>query len=253
MDALPLRDGRAIVTGAASGIGFACSRSLLAEGADVLALDLDPSVEDAMDHPGWTGRVCDVSNPDTVQSVIADYHDALGPITHVVSNAGIFTAGSPIADMPLDTWSKSLAINLTGHLLVLRAAIPRMADGGSIVIVGSRNVPAPGPGAAAYSCAKAAATQLGRVAAMELAPRGIRVNVVHPDAVFDTAIWTQEVLERSAGRYGLTVEQYKKKNLLQAEITSAGVARGILAVLGPTFGLTTGAQFPIDGGNDRVL
>jgi NAD(P)-dependent dehydrogenase (short-subunit alcohol dehydrogenase family) len=79
------------------------------------------------------------------------------------------------------------------------------------------------------------------------------VNVVHPDAVFDTRLWTPEALQRSAERYGLTVEEYKTRNLLKTEITSADVARMVCAVAGPAFFRTTGAQIPVDGGNDRVI
>lgn len=244
---------RAIVTGAAGGIGLATARRLLDDGSEVLALDLSADVAAVVDHPRWTGRTCDVSDAAAVRSVVDDFAATGGPITQIVSNAGIFTAGANIVDLSLETWSKSLAINLTSHLLVLQAAIPHMVAGGSIVIMGSRNVPAPGPGAAAYSCAKAAATQLARVAALELAPDGIRVNVIHPDAVFDTGIWTPEVLERSARRYGMTVQEYKTKNLLKAEISQHDVAAGVAAVLGPGFARTTGAQIPIDGGNDRVI
>jgi len=81
-------------------------------------------------------------------------------------------------------------------------------------VSGFYRVEAPGPGAAAYSASKAALTQLARVAALEWAGAGIRVNVLHPDAVFDTGIWTPEVLAARAASYGLTVEQYKRKNLL---------------------------------------
>ena len=243
----------AIVTGAASGIGRACGKALLAGGATVLALDLSPAVADALPDDRWIGRTCDVADPAAVADRIGEFGDRYGPIHHVVSNAGIFTAGANIADLDLATWQRSLSINLTSHLLVLQAVIPRMTAGGSIVIMGSRNVPAPGPGAAAYSCAKAAATQLARVAALELAGAGIRVNVIHPDAVFDTAIWTDEVLQRSAARYGMTVQEYKTKNLLKAEISQDDVAAGVCAVLGPAFARTTGAQIPIDGGNDRVI
>jgi NAD(P)-dependent dehydrogenase (short-subunit alcohol dehydrogenase family) len=114
-------------------------------------------------------------------------------------------------------------------------------------------VPAPGPGAAAYSAAKAALTQLARVAALELAPQGIRVNVLHPDAVFDTAIWTPEVLAERARHYGLTVDEYKRRNLLKVEITARDVAALVCALAGPLFSKTTGAQIPIDGGSDRVI
>ena len=91
------------------------------------------------------------------------------------------------------------------------------------------------------------------MAALELAEHGVRVNVVHPDAVFDTGIWTEEVLQKRAEHYGLTVEQYRTKNLLRTEITSKSVAEVVLALAGPAFSKTTGAQIPVDGGNDRVI
>jgi len=252
-DSKTFQGTNAVVTGAASGIGLACARALIASGARVLGLDLSPAVAAAVTDEKWTGLICDVVDRDSVFAAIGAFADLHGPINHVVSNAGIFTAGANIVDLELDTWHKSLAVNLTSHLLVLQASIPRMTSGGGIIIMGSRNVPAPGPGAAAYSCAKAAATQLARVAALEVAGAGIRVNVIHPDAVFDTAIWTTEVLARSAARYGMTVQEYKTKNLMKAEISQDDVAAGVCAVLSPAFGRTTGAQIPVDGGNDRVI
>ena len=120
-------------------------------------------------------------------------------------------------------------------------------------MIGSKNVPAPGPGAAAYSASKAALTQLARVAALEWGQDGIRVNVIHPNAVFDTGIWTDEVLARRAQSYGLTVEQYRTNNVLRVEVTSRDVAELAAEMCGPLFARTTGAQVPIDGGNDRVI
>ncbi|MCB0109949.1 MAG: SDR family oxidoreductase, partial [Caldilineaceae bacterium] len=123
----------------------------------------------------------------------------------------------------------------------------------AIVIIASKNVPAPGPGAGAYSVAKAGLTQLARVAALELGGDGIRVNVLHPNAVFDTGIWTPEVLASRAQSYGISVDAYKRNNLLKAEITSHDVAALACALAGPLFAKTTGAQVPIDGGNERVI
>ena len=138
---------------------------------------------------------------------------------------------------------------------IVRQSVPYLRHGidACIVFVGSRNVAAPGPGASAYSVTKAGVNQLARVAAMELAGEGIRVNTLHPNAVFDTALYTDEILESRSKSYGLTVEEYKKNNLLKTEITSKNVAEMACAMAGTVFAKTTGAQVPVDGGNDRVI
>ena len=157
--------------------------------------------------------------------------------------------------MQPEVWERSLSVYLTSHQRLLKNCVPFLSHGidPAVIIVGSKNVPAPGPGVSAYSVAKAGLTQLARVAALEFAPLGIRVNVVHPNQVFDTAIWTPEVLEKRAQHYGMTIDEYKKSNLLKVEITSNDVAQLVCAMAGSIFAKTTGAQIPIDGGNDRVI
>ena len=178
-----------------------------------------------------------------------------GGLDILVSNAGIFTAGANFEDMDPVNWAKSLEVNLTSHMKLLQFCVPYLKKGvdPAAVFVGSRNVAAPGAGAGSYSCAKAAVTQLVRVAALELAPEGVRVNIIHPDAVFDTELWTPEALARSAERYNMTVEEYKTRNLMKTEIKSRDVAAMVAAMASPLFGKTTGAQIPVDGGNDRVI
>ena len=122
-----------------------------------------------------------------------------------------------------------------------------------MVVVGSKNVSAPGPGAAAYSASKAALTQLARIAALEWGADGIRINTLHPNAVFDTGIWTEDVLAERAKRYGMTVAQYKTNNVLRTEVTSRDVAELAAEMCGSLFAKTTGAQVPVDGGNERVI
>ncbi len=148
-----------------------------------------------------------------------------------------------------------MELNLSSHQRLLTMAIPYLKYGiePAIVVVGSKNVPAPGPGASAYSAAKAGLNQLARVAALELATDGIRVNVVHPNAVFDTGIWTDEVLASRAASYGLSVDEYKKNNMLRTEVGSNDVAEMVCEMAGPLFAKTTGAQIPVDGGNERVV
>jgi NAD(P)-dependent dehydrogenase (short-subunit alcohol dehydrogenase family) len=124
---------------------------------------------------------------------------------------------------------------------------------GRVVIIGSKNVPAPGPGAASYSASKAALNQLMRVLAMEWGSDGIRLNTLHPNAVFDTGIWTDEVLEARAKHYGLSVKEYKTNNVMKVEVNSVDVAELAAEMCGVLFSKTTAAQVPVDGGNDRVI
>lgn len=245
-----------LITGAAGGIGRACAARFLAEGAAVVGLDLDPAVADRFDGAAWLGLACDVTDADQVAAALDRAVEQFGGIDVVVLNAGIFPAARPLAELPAAEWRRVLDVNLDASVDLLRETHPLLAlspGGGQVLVIGSKNVAAPGPGAAAYSASKAALTQVARVLALEWAPDGIRVNVVHPDAVFDTGIWTPELLAERAERYGMTVEQYKRRNLLGAEITSDDVARLCVTMAGAAFAKTTGAQVPIDGGNDRVI
>lgn len=253
--ALPLQGKVALVTGAASGIGRGCAEALQAQGAAVAALDLRDDITEIFSHAGALGLVCDVTDRHAVAGAVAMAVSQFGGLDILVTNAGTFPASAAIADMDAGTWQRSIAVNLTSHQIVLQACIPYLALGmdAAVVVIASRNVPAPGPGASAYSVAKAGLTQLARVAALELAESGVRVNILHPDAVFDTGIWTDEVLAKRAAHYGLSVQQYKTKNLLKVEITSKDVAALACAMAGPLFAKTTGSQVPIDGGNDRVI
>jgi NAD(P)-dependent dehydrogenase (short-subunit alcohol dehydrogenase family) len=149
-----------------------------------------------------------------------------------------------------------MRVNLDANLVLLREAHPLLKlapRGGRVAVIGSKNVPAPGPGAAAYSASKAALTQLARVAALEWGADGIRVNVLHPNAVFDTGLWTEEILQQRASAYRMTVEEYKRNNVLRVEVASRDVAELAAELCGPLFSRTTGAQIPIDGGNERVI
>ena len=254
--AKPTLQGKvALVSGAAAGIGLAIGKVLHEQGAAVVALDINPEVVAAFQGPDQLGLVVDLTNQEAVKNAIIETIRRFGGLDILVSNAGIFTAGANIEDLDDSNWSRSLLLNLTSHEQLLKHCIPFLKKGidATAIFVGSRNVRAPGAGAASYSCAKAGVTQLTRVAALELAPHNVRVNIIHPDAVFDTKLWTPEALQRSAERYGLTVEQYKKRNLMKCEITSRDIGLMVASMAGPAFAKTTGAQIPVDGGNDRTI
>jgi rhamnose utilization protein RhaD (predicted bifunctional aldolase and dehydrogenase)/NAD(P)-dependent dehydrogenase (short-subunit alcohol dehydrogenase family) len=252
----PMAGEVALVTGAASGIGRACVESFLSRGAAVAGLDVNPGISALHQRPDFLGLTCDVTEPAALRGALEATARAFGGLDMLVLNAGVFPGGRRIAELGDDEWRRVLSVNLDANLSLMREAHPLLRQaprGGRVAVIGSKNVPAPGPGAAAYSASKAALTQLARVAALEWGGDGIRVNVLHPDAVFDTGVWTPEVLEARARAYGMTVEQYKRKNVLRTEVHAADVAELAAELCGPLFARTTGAQIPVDGGNDRVI
>jgi rhamnose utilization protein RhaD (predicted bifunctional aldolase and dehydrogenase)/NAD(P)-dependent dehydrogenase (short-subunit alcohol dehydrogenase family) len=245
-----------LVTGAASGIGAACVRAFLDRGAAVCGLDVSPAVVDAFASPAYLGVVCDVTVEEEIASAFESCAGRFGGVDMLVLSAGIFPASVRVAALDLAEWRRVFAINADADLLLLRAAYPFLElapNGGRVLVVASKNVPAPGPGAAAYSASKAALTQLARVAALEWGAAGIRVNVVHPNAVFDTGVWNDEVIAARAAQYGLTPEEYRSRNVLGVEVSSQDVAELAVAMCGRAFAKTTGAQVPVDGGNERVI
>ncbi len=245
----------ALVTGCAAGIGFAIAESLAEQGAQVVGLDIDKDIPEIMKKIGAVGIVVNLTEDQPVQDAIDFTVREFGGIDIVVSNAGIFPKNDYLDLMAQTDWDRTLMINLTSHQKLMNKVIPFVKQGidASIIFVGSRNFKAPGPGASAYSCSKAALTQLCRVAAMELATNKVRVNIVHPDAVFDTKLWTPEALQKSAARYNMTVDEYKTKNLMKVEIKSKDIGNMVAAMASPLFAKVTGAQIPVDGGNDRVI
>jgi rhamnose utilization protein RhaD (predicted bifunctional aldolase and dehydrogenase)/NAD(P)-dependent dehydrogenase (short-subunit alcohol dehydrogenase family) len=251
----PMQGKIGLVTGAASGIGKACVQQMVAEGAVVAALDINPDIVNCFDQHEVLGIQCDVTEPAQLQDALRQTVTRFGGLDLVISNAGIFPKSTSIAKMDSQLWQKSMDVNMTSHQMLIQFCLPFLELGfdPSIVIIGSKNVHAPGSGASAYSVAKAGLTQLGRVAALELGSKKIRVNMLHPNAVFDTGLWNDEILEARAQHYGCTVEEYKTNNVLKVEVTSDDVARLAITILGKTFAKVTGAQIPVDGGNDRII
>ena len=249
----------ALVTGAASGIGAACVETLLKRGAAVVGLDFKdqyPVGFPGFGSSGFAGIRCDLTDETAVANAVRDAVNFFGGIDMLILNAGIFPGGAKIAEMKSDLWRKVMSINLDANLTLMRELHPYLKlapRGGRVVVIGSKNIAAPGPGAAAYSASKAAMNQLTRVAALEWAADKIRITSLHPNQVFDTGLWTQEVLEARAKHYGLTVEQYKTNNVLKVEIKSADVAELAAEMCGPLFAKTTGAGLPVDGGTERII
>ena len=245
-----------LITGAASGIGKACVESFLLRGSAVIALDLDPSIETINNHKNYLGLICDVTNEDALEEFIEKGIQYFGGLDMVVLNAGMFPKGKKVSELPSQEWRNIFSVNLDANLNILRMVFPLLQaapNNGRVVIIGSKNVSAPGPGAAAYSASKAALNQLMRVLSMEWGEHGIRLNTIHPNAVFDTGIWTDEVLKSRAKQYNLSVDEYKTNNLLGVEVFSKDVSELAAEMCGVLFSKTTASQIPVDGGNERVI
>lgn len=253
---LPEFSGKvAVVTGAASGIGLAIAKMLNARGAAIVALDINSEVEKIFAKSDAIGVKCDLTCSDDIQNAVERAVKSFGGIDIVVSNAGIFTPSENLDMLSDENWQRSMDINLTSHQKLIKYTAPFLKLGvdATLIMVASKNFPAPGKGAAAYSVAKAGQTQLARIAALELGEFGVRVNTLHPHAVFDTAIWTEEVLANRAKAYNMSVEEYKTNNVLKTEIKSDDVAELVCAMAGRAFAKTTGSQVAIDGGSDRII
>ncbi|HEX8695209.1 MAG TPA: bifunctional rhamnulose-1-phosphate aldolase/short-chain dehydrogenase [Longimicrobium sp.] len=252
----------ALVTGAAHGLGRAVALRLAAAGAMVVATDVDAAgieeVAGAISEKEGAGAALacplDVTQPEEVEAALERACLEYGGVDVVVSNAGIAHC-APIEALELADWERSLAVNATGHFLVTRAALRlfrRQGTGGSLVFVATKNVTSPGRDFAAYSASKAAEAQLARVAAIEGGEIGVRVNMVNPDAIFATGLWTPELREQRARAQGIDPSQveefYRKRNLLGVQVRAEDVAEAVLFLASDRSSRTTGAMVPVDGG-----
>lgn len=236
-------DGRvAIVTGAASGIGAAITRRLLAEGGHVVAGDLDADrVPD-----GATGVTVDVTDPESVQELVDRCVAAHGRIDILCNNAGVGGV-TDVVHCSIDEWDRIFAVNARGVFLGMRAALPHMIAAGHGVIVNIASVAASVGLAdrAAYSASKGAVVALTRQAAVQYADRGIRCNSVSPGTV--DSPWVGRLLDAAddptAARAALVARQP-----LGRLGTPDEVADVVTYLAADAASFVTGADWLIDGG-----
>ena len=254
----------ALVTGAAGAIGSGICEALLAKGCHVAATDLAGPALDGLGeelgrlHPSRVAAIAmDVTDPASVTAGFAQVIRTWGGLDCVVINAGMAHV-APLTELGLDAFRKLESVNVEGTLLVLAEAGRHFAlqgTGGDVVLVSTKNVFAPGAGFGAYSATKAAAHQLARIASLDFAPLGVRVNMVAPDAVFShgqkrsglwAAVGPNRMKARGLDERGLE-EYYRSRNLLKAPVTAEHVARAALFFITHQTP-TTGATIPVDGG-----
>jgi rhamnulose-1-phosphate aldolase/alcohol dehydrogenase len=260
----PLAGQVALVTGALGAIGFGICRQLVGAGAHVVLADLDAErLETARAELDPKGKgiagtlVMDVTDETAVARGFDDLCRAYGGLDVLVLNAGVAHV-SALTDLDAAALRRVVDVNFHGYFLVLREAarlMQRQGTGGNVIVNSSKNVFAPGADFGAYSASKAAGHQLAKVAALELAPHGIRVNLINADAVFGndarpSGLW-QEVGPARAKSRGMDPKElqefYRQRNLLKARVTPEHVGNAVV-FFATNQTPTTGATLPVDGG-----
>ncbi|WP_375423579.1 SDR family NAD(P)-dependent oxidoreductase [uncultured Friedmanniella sp.] len=232
----------ALVTGGAAGLGAAIAARLLAGGASVAALDLDP--DGAAD--GLLALSCDVSDDASVRAAVQRVVDELGGLDIVVNNAGIGAAGT-VADNSDEEWHRVFDVNVVGMVRVTRAALPHLRTSGAAAVVNTASIAATAglPQRALYSASKGAVLALTRAMAADHLAEGIRVNCVHPGTA-DTP-WVQRLLsvaeDPEAERAALEARQPHGRLVSADEVADA-----VAYLASPRSRSTTGTSIAVDGG-----
>ncbi|MBF0183442.1 MAG: bifunctional aldolase/short-chain dehydrogenase [Magnetococcales bacterium] len=260
----PLARQVALVTGSAGAIGSGLCRELLAQGVHLAASDLPgPGLQSLLaelqaSHGQRVMAVAmDVTDPASVAQGVEQVVERWGGVDLLILNAGLAHVSS-LETMQVETFQRLQRVNVEGtlHLFAALAKLWRQqGTGGDAVLISTKNVFAPGAQFGAYSATKAAAHQLARIASLELAPLGVRVNMVAPDGVFSdgdrpSGLWAEVGPDRMRAR-GLDAAgleaYYQNRNLLKARITASHVARAVLYFV-TRQAPCTGVTLPVDGG-----
>lgn len=233
----------AVVTGGSQGIGAATARQLADLGARVAVLDL---VSDSQDDAAELVLACDITDRDSVSGAFAQVSDRLGDVAVLVNNAGINAHHDPVAMTDAD-WDTVFATDLRGAWLCAQQVLPAMSDqGGSIVNVSSIHARATLEGFFPYAAAKAGLEGLTRSLALEVGPRGVRVNAVAPGYTNTrlVAAWLQD----EAARGGLDLERVASLHALRRIAEPSEVAAAICFLAGDAASAITGTTLTVDCG-----
>jgi 3-oxoacyl-[acyl-carrier protein] reductase len=243
----------AVVTGAASGIGLASAQAFAAAGYRVALVDLEEATAagHAEDLPDSIGIGCDIADPDAVAAAFGEVGATYGRIDALHANAGISTE-SAFETMPLEEIVRDIDVNLLGHLYCAKSALPLLqaAGGGAIVFTASVQAHLALPGFAPYAAAKAGLMAVARALAVELGPKGIRVNTVSPGMI-DTPMHREGLPVNAAERQSY-LEQAGSAIALGRIGDAAEVAAVVVFLCSHGAAYVTGEDVVVDGGYLRV-
>jgi NAD(P)-dependent dehydrogenase (short-subunit alcohol dehydrogenase family) len=182
----------ALITGGNSGIGLATAKAFIKEGAKVAITGRDQKTLDeaaASLGPNALALRADITDPDSNDTAVRTAAETFGHLDIVVANAGI-SGNTPVGGTTAEQFARVITTNVTGVFLTVQSAAPFLTKGASVILIGSVHELLGAPGYSAYAASKGAVRAMGRVLASELAPAGVRVNVVSPGAT-RTPIWSR--------------------------------------------------------------
>lgn len=246
-----LDDNVCIITGGAGSIGLATARLFLEQGGRVMLADLhEPALAQAargLDRDRVQWCVTDVSQAASVQALIHATKARWGAIDVLFSNAGNFGTVAPIDQYPEDVFDAVYAVHVKGAFLLAKYAVPHLRDGARIVITSSVAGTRGDPGVYAYITAKHAQVGLMRCLSKELAPRGIRVNSIHPGPVsngFQRAVEADlsKIIQRDGGQF------FDEQTPLGRHAMPEEIAQSVLYLASAQSSYTTGTTLMVDGG-----
>jgi 3-oxoacyl-[acyl-carrier protein] reductase len=243
---------RAIVTGAASGMGRATAHLFADEGARVAVVDLQPDavdtvvgeIRDVHGHDAAVGLVCDVADVEQLRRLVEDVVAALGGIDLLVNNAGVaLPTFTQQADAEfVANWDRTVAVNLTAHAHLVRLVVPHMlaAGGGRVVNIASTEAIVTTAGMVAYTATKAGVVGLTKSLAVELGRQGITVNCICPGPI--RTGMTASISEEDKETYA------RRRVPLRRYGDPEEVAQMTLSLCLPAASFLNGAVIPVDGG-----
>jgi NAD(P)-dependent dehydrogenase (short-subunit alcohol dehydrogenase family) len=235
----------AVITGGNSGIGYATAKELKAQGATVIITGRRPeAVANAAAELGVSGIIADQSLITDTENLVRQVKEKFGKIDILFINAGI-VGTAPIEQATEVLFDSIIDINFKGAYFTLSKFIPELNDGASVVFLSSNTASMNGASSSIYSSGKAALNAVMRIAALELAPRGIRVNAVSPGPT-ETEILNKIGLDEAAlkGLHDWMIERIPLKKMGTAE----DVAKMVAYFCGDQAKFITGAEVVMDGG-----
>lgn len=242
-----------LVTAGAAGIGRCIAETFLDHGCQLHICDVNQAAIDSFlqDHPQCSASLADISQPEQVEKLFADIQQRYNKLDILVNNAGIAGPTAAVADIPIEQWDQTIAIDLNGPFYVTNKAVPllKKAGGGSIINIASNAGLFGFPLRSAYAAAKWGVIGLTKTWAMELGPDNIRVNALCPGSVKGPRI--DAVIDKDAAERGVSADEiraiYQRQSSMRLFVDAQDVANMALFLSSDLGATISGQAIGVDG------